>query len=291
MSRTTSRRLAAAAGVAVATAAAGAVLAAPASAAELRSPTVSYPATVAPGQAFTISGTGCFASPHGLPPAIILDSLDVENGTGDNVDPDGTWALPFSEGLTDLGTYHWSLTCDDYSGEASYANVVITVTPDGKPLATPAAPTATAATPPKPTAAPGCAICKALDEGKAVTPGQAMTLKWIVAPFQKVTLVLHSTPRVLGTFTADANGVLTLPVTIPADVLGSHSLNLVDEHGTTIAALPLTVAKKSSGAQLAYTGADIALPLTLGGVLVVGGAGAVMVGRRRAAHAQQARQA
>jgi hypothetical protein len=287
MSRTTTRRLAAAAGVVVATAAAGAVLTAPAaSAAELRSPTVSYPATVAPGQAYTVSGTGCFASPHGSSPWITLNSLDVDNGTGDLAGPDGTWRLDM-EAPTDPGTYHWSLTCDDYTGEAHYANVVIAVTPDGKPLPVAATPAATA-TPPKPTAAPGCSICKALDEGKAVAPGQAMTLKWIVAPFQKVTLVLHSTPRVLGTFTADANGVLTIPLTIPADVLGSHSLNLVDEQGTTIAALPLTVARTSSAAELAWTGTDVTVPLALGGALVVAGAGAIVLARRRGAPAGQA---
>lgn len=288
MSRSTSRRIAAVTGVALATATAGAVLAAPASAAELRSPTVSYPSTVAPGQAFTVKGTGCFASPGGLPPAIVMDSMDVESGLGDWVGSDGSWSLD-EEAPTALGTYHWSLTCDDYKGEKDYPVVTITVTADGKPLSTPAAAPVATPTPPKPTPAPGCTICQKLDAGQPVVPGQKMTLKFIVAPFQKVTLVLHSEPRVLGTFTADANGVLTVPVTIPADVLGSHSLNLVDEHGTTIAALPLTVAKKGSSAgELAYTGADIALPLGIGGTLLFAGAGAVVAARRRIGKAQQA---
>jgi hypothetical protein len=287
MSRTTSRRLAAAAGVAVATAAAGAVLAAPASAAELRNPTLSYPSTVAPGQAFTLSGTGCFASANGTHPWWVeVSSLDVENGTGDIVHSDGTWSVDMGA-PTQLGTYHWAAVCDDYTGLAKYPTITVTVTPDGKPVPVAATPVATP-TPPKPTAAPGCSICKALDEGKAVTPGQAMTLKWIVAPFHKVTLVLHSTPRVLGTFTADANGVLTIPLTIPADVLGSHSLNLVDEQGTTIAALPLTVARTSSAAELAWTGTDVTVPLALGGALVVAGAGAIVLARRRGAPAGQA---
>jgi hypothetical protein len=265
------------------------VLAAPAaSAAELRSPSVSFPATVAPEQAYTVSGTGCSASPHGMPPAVELDSLDVENGTGTMVRGDGTWSIDM-QAPTQLGTYHWSLVCDDYTGQARYPDVVISVTADGRPVPSAAAPAAPAAvTPPKPTAAPGCAICKALDTGTAVVPGQVMTLRYVVAPFQRITVVLHSAPRVLGTFTADAHGVVTIPLTVPADVLGSHHLLLVDQHGATVASLPLTVAQGTGSAgSLAYTGADVALPVTLGTVLVAAGAGAVVLGRRRPGKARQ----
>jgi hypothetical protein len=266
------------------------VLAAPAaSAAELRDPTVSSPATVAPGQAYTVSGTGCFASPHGLPPAVELDSLDVDNGTGTMVRGDGTWSIDM-EAPTQLGTYHWSLDCDDYTGHAHYPTVTLTVTADGRPVATPVA-APVAPTPPKPTPAAGCAVCTALDSGRPVAPGARMTLRYVVAPFQQITVVLHSTPRVLGTFTADAHGVVTIPLTVPADVLGSHHLLLVDQHGATVASLPLTVARRTGSAgsagSLAYTGADVALPVTLGTVLVAAGAGAVVLGRRRPGKARQ----
>jgi hypothetical protein len=98
-------------------------------------------------------------------------------------------------------------------------------------------------------------------------------------PYEKVTLVLHSTPVELGTFTADANGVVTAEFTLPTGTpLGQHTLAYTGDKGSYFED-PLTLT--ADGKALAYTGASIGLPLVGGSVLLAAGAGALVVGRRR----------
>ena len=56
-----------------------------------------------------------------------------------------------------------------------------------------------------------------LTPGAAVAPGVLRNLALFgYMPFERVTLVLHSTPRTLGTFTADANGIVVVAFRAPA---------------------------------------------------------------------------
>ncbi|MGY1813920.1 hypothetical protein [Blastococcus sp. SYSU D00820] len=118
-------------------------------------------------------------------------------------------------------------------------------------------------------------------------------------PNSTVTLVVYSTPTVLGTVTTDGAGAFTTTVTLPAGLpAGAHTLvaSGVDPAGnpyhltsgvtvTASGGAPTATATSATGpgvsGGLASTGADIAVP-AIGGLaaLVVGG-GLVLAGRRR----------
>jgi LPXTG-motif cell wall-anchored protein len=76
---------------------------------------------------------------------------------------------------------------------------------------------------------------------------------------------------------------VTVSFTVPTDLpAGAHTLDLVDSAGR-VQVLPLTLAppaRRTTSGTLAYTGADVTLPVVLGGALVLAG-GAVLVGTRR----------
>ena len=102
-------------------------------------------------------------------------------------------------------------------------------------------------------------------------------------PFSTVTLVIYSTPKVLGTVQADAHGNFSSAVTVPAGFGGSHSLVAA---GVGASGQPrnlrmnVTVARPAN--ELAYTGASVLTPALAGlGALVLGG-GLLLVSRRRA---------
>jgi hypothetical protein len=85
---------------------------------------------------------------------------------------------------------------------------------------------------------------------------------------------LHSTPILLGRFTVSAAG--TVKVTLPAGVpAGQHRLVVQALDGTLIGWVSLTVTR------LADTGSEIGGPLRLASVLLLLGAVAVAVTRRR----------
>jgi LPXTG-motif cell wall-anchored protein len=110
-----------------------------------------------------------------------------------------------------------------------------------------------------------------------------------------VTIDILSTPRRLGTATADGDGVFTATVTIPTDITpGEHTITATgqnaDGSGTLVLRFPITVlgagaadgvrAGTGTGA-LPRTGAD-AFPLAQGGLaLVLVGAAAVLSVRNR----------
>ncbi|MQA35484.1 hypothetical protein GCU49_18205 [Modestobacter roseus] len=105
-------------------------------------------------------------------------------------------------------------------------------------------------------------------------------------PAEVVTVTLHSTPQTVGTFTADANGVLTAEFTLPAGTpVGDHTLVY---NGTVTYYQEAFEVTGAGDPRLAYTGASIALPLALGTGLVALGGGALLVTRRRASGASQA---
>jgi LPXTG-motif cell wall-anchored protein len=247
---------------------AGAVTVAPAAAADdLPRPTVSH-TVVKQGEYFTVSGSGCVAGPGGMEPFVMLTSPDApEIGDGAQVGPDGTWSLTNAFSAPAHGTYQLKAVCDDYQSQRAYPTVTITV---GEP--TVPAECASGCR----TVAPGAT----LTPDKAVAPGEKRMLRLTgYLPNEVVTLVLHSTPQNLGTFTADAFGTLTVPFVVPAGTpAGAHNLVVTRADGSTVT-YPVTVA--AAGPRLASTGADVTVPLALGGGLLLTGAGLLVVARRR----------
>jgi alpha-L-fucosidase len=114
------------------------------------------------------------------------------------------------------------------------------------------------------------------------------------APYSEVTIELHSDPIVLGTFTADGEGVVRATVNLPAGVSGSHDVVVMGSNALgapVIATIPVTISVDpgpgsddgDSGGLLPRTGSNTATILTLGGVLVVLGGGATVITRKRLA--------
>ena len=111
-------------------------------------------------------------------------------------------------------------------------------------------------------------------------------------PGEQVTLVMRSTPVTLGTFTADASGLVTANATIPASAEpGSHTLTLSGPAtGDVVVGLHLAAARQHETA-VTSDGTDLTLPLALGGaalVLLLGVGGFVVLRRRTAGPAQEA---
>ena len=315
MSRTTARA-AAVTGLTVTTVATGLLVAPAAFAAPAAAPAVT-PSTVAVGDEFIVSGEGCVPESDPLNPTAV--ELFIEDGTElgywEYVDPatDGSWSatLSFLEGTTPKD-YVIETACLDYlSEDPRFVYPDVTVTLKSAPASTPSTPTETeteTGTPPteapetKPTGeirgtqanTPGVT---SPDTGKATgdtaAPGRKV-VKVLTGfkPGEVVTVTLHSTPQTMGAFTADANGTVTVEFTVPAGTpTGDHTLVYEGNMGTyfqesfTVAAAAAT---SNASSNLAYTGADVALPLGLGvGALALGG-GLVFAARRRSAEGSQA---
>lgn len=101
----------------------------------------------------------------------------------------------------------------------------------------------------------------------SATPGEAIVLKGDgYAPYSTVTLAIYSSPRVLGTVTADGGGAFEQSVTVPPGLAtGTHSL-VASGVGTDgqPRALRLDVTVASSSGTLPITGPAV-LWLFLGG--------------------------
>lgn len=243
---------AAAASVALATSAA--------SAAGLPTPTTNKSLLVA-GEPFQISGTGCRedSEPAHLI-SVSVSGTQVVGKTGPAMWSDGAWSLAVSVMNPPPGPLTLSATCHFSTGSVAYPPVTVTIvdpsqyhrtpTPAPPPVSVPAAPsntrTRTTASPsPEPEApvtlpvpaqtpmasiipAPDCSDCAQLGADGAVQPGAALALRYAgFQPGKEVTIVMHSTPVTLGTFTADASGLVTAEVTIPAAAEpGSHTLTV-----------------------------------------------------------------
>jgi LPXTG-motif cell wall-anchored protein len=119
----------------------------------------------------------------------------------------------------------------------------------------------------------------------SVAAGKTITVTGTgYAPGSTVTLAIYSTPTVLTTVVADANGAFTVTVTVPAGLAaGKHTLVAagVDDLGNArYVNLEVTVTS-GGGVRLANTGADVTVP-ALGGIAVLGlGAGLIVAARRR----------
>ncbi len=291
MSRLSPFRLCTAAGLAVGTAAVGLAMAPAALAAP--EPTVSLSAsTVAPGEAFTVSGTGCLPVEDEDVVVVITPAVDPQ--WGDAVEPaeDGSWSFVL-EAPAEEGTYAFTVLCDQYDVQFGYPDVTVTVAAGSTSTPAPVAPTGEI----RGTSAntPGVA---SPDSGTATgdrsAPGQKV-VKILTGfrPYEKVTVTLHSTPTRVGTFTADASGTVRIEFTVPAGTpAGDHTLVYEGDQGTYFQeSFTVTAAAAATDGDLAYTGASVALPLGLGaGALALGG-GLVFLTRRRSAGAAEASQA
>ena len=259
--------------------------------------------TVVAGGSITVSGTACKANAdYADAAAFVLTDLDEVFGLEEQLVADGTWSVTLDfPANTAPGEYFLYAGCDnayyDLDG-GFYPEESITVTAAGS-VSTPT-PTKTETQVVVTRAIRGAAAntagitstTKGSTNAAATAPGTQITkiLKGF-KPGEKVTVVLHSTPTVLGTFTADANGVVTATFTVPAGTAaGTHTLVFEGNQGSYFqeAFQVAAAAQTASSGGLAYTGADVAVPLALGGALVLAGGGALLVSRRRTAQAPQA---
>ncbi|WP_448640562.1 hypothetical protein [Geodermatophilus sp. URMC 63] len=323
MSRVSPLRLVLSTGIAVGTAAAGLALAPAALATGLAAPTA--PTTVAPGQTFTVSGTGCVTDDPEHPEyealvVVVTDlaDLDAEPPTGlFPADPSdaGAWSTQVSFPAGTTGAHQLHAACaPSYAGAPlEYPSLTVTVATAATPTATPTATSTSSAPSSASSAAPTTAATGAIRGTSANTPGVASpdsgaatgdtaapgrkVVKVLTGfkPGEVVTVTLHSTPQTVATATADANGRVTVEFTVPAGTpTGDHTLVYEGSMGTYFQeAFAVTAASAASAASpsLAYTGASVALPLGLGaGALALGG-GLVVVARRRSAAAAEAAQA
>jgi hypothetical protein len=282
MTRSHLRRSAGAA-LTLGTAAAALLLGAPAaSAADLPALTVSA-TTIAPGSSVTISGTGCINpdSEGGAAWIVIGGDAGLEIGDGELALPDGTWSLKTSIGPgSTLGTHQIKVTCDTYVRSGAYPPVTVTI--GTAPATTTASPAPALA----PLATGDRTTYDKITAGTPFTLGERFSASYPgFKPSEVVTVVLHSTPQNVGTFTANASGVVTVSFTIPAGTeAGSHSLTMSGNLGTSFT----QALKVSTSRSLAYTGADVAMPLTIGGSLLLVGGALTVAARRRRAGASQA---
>ncbi|WP_433616368.1 fibronectin type III domain-containing protein [Dactylosporangium sp. CA-139114] len=152
-------------------------------------------------------------------------------------------------------------------------------------------------TPTPPATVPDTPLTLATDLGPTgtVAPGKRIVVTGRgFAPHSTVTVTVYSTPTVLTTVTADANGDFSVPVTVPADLpagehafvaLGTgpdgtaHTLKLALTVQPAAAAPPATTPAPATGT-LPVTGAALSLMLLTGLGLVLTGAAGRLLARR-----------
>jgi hypothetical protein len=117
----------------------------------------------------------------------------------------------------------------------------------------------------------------------SLAAGQKVTLQGSgYAPNSTVQLTVFSSPVSLGTVVTDQNGAFSVEVTVPADLAnGTHHLVAtgIDAAGN-VRNLVITVTVSGGVATLATTGFD-AVPVAVGGALVLLVGGGLLVGARR----------
>jgi hypothetical protein len=105
------------------------------------------------------------------------------------------------------------------------------------------------------------------------------------APFEVVDIWLHSTPVLLGTLIADAQGRISGSFPMPTSIAaGTHHIVLVDEAGVSHTSAALVV---TTTAVLASTGADISSGWLALALMVLGGLAVTVTARRRTASARK----
>jgi hypothetical protein len=120
----------------------------------------------------------------------------------------------------------------------------------------------------------------ATDGGKVQVAGEGFR------PGSTVDVWLFSTPRLLGEVTVGAQGTFASALALPAGVeLGAHTVQLNGvSHDGELRSLSTGIVVQAKGSDvpaLAYTGVEVLPLIAVGGVLMLVGAGAVQVARRR----------
>ena len=258
-------------------------------------------ATVGVGAAST-AVTGTPALPNGAPAHVV-----VTPGPSSYV---VTWDAPTTAGTFPVAGYDvvWSggqmggILCENVPVSAarrcvgaavpgsSYTVSVFAVDSQGN-WGDPSAdvPVGTVAEPTVPAAAPTSTERLTLPAGQtdSVTAGKQVTLSGSgYLPNSTITLIAYSSPQVLTSVVTDATGSFTVTVTVPDGLeSGHHTLvaSGVDPTGAVrYVTLPVTVTGGTTGSGgLAYTGFDVALPLTGGLIALVVGAVLMVAARRR----------
>lgn len=304
MTRMSRSRVAVTTSLALGTTALGMALA-PAAFAVEPLPAVDGPATATVGQPFVLTGEGCANAVDG-PAADEPATVFVDFYTAAGFDEPAGEPVLSLEGATEGGAwtaqtvflpaaipgdYVADITCETYEGSDFYPLFEFSLEAAAV-TSTPSTPASTPVSTPvgviRGTAAntPGVAATSS-SAATTSTPAPGKKVVKVYKGFQPnevVTLTMRSAPVTLGTFTADANGVLTVEFTVPAGTeVGTHTLVLNGNMGTyfqeTITVAAAVTTASSSG--LAYTGADVAVPLALGAGLLALGGGALVVSRRR----------
>jgi titin len=162
----------------------------------------------------------------------------------------------------------------------SYTYTLVTHSPAGDSVASAASNAVTASDPKVPATAPLAAPTTLTTTDGVLTQlaaGQQVTVIGTgFAAYSTATIIIYSTPIILGTITTDAHGDFTDPVTVPASLaVGSHNLvaSGVDPTGATHQIrMPITVDATSTAlptTALPFTGAPT-LQLAIGGILLAG---------------------
>jgi hypothetical protein len=140
-----------------------------------------------------------------------------------------------------------------------------------------------------PTHAPAadCEDCTAIESGESLEAGQEVTLTYTgFQPGEQVTLVMHSTPVELGTFTADAGGVVTATFTIPRSAeSGAHTFSFSGpETGDHVVRFRLVATEEMASTPVpAPRSAVLLRPVAVGVAALVLLGGIILAVRRRAA--------
>lgn len=306
-------------------AAAAGLLLVPAPDASAVPPAVVSPGTVRPGDSFTVSGTGCW-DPDFDPAVHYPYEWTVSIGSAVPAAPitmtaasGGAWSatvqVPASWQPGMFAVEPWCRLSGNII--LAYPKMWVTVPPPVQPPVRPPGSTPSAVAPPPPaprTPAPSagpastapaapttpapvrrppCDDCRTLAGDEPVPAGSPLTLSFAgYQPGEQVTLVMRSTPVELGTFTADASGVVTATFRLPESAeAGSHSLTFSGAlSGDHVVRFQLAAAQEEPAAAqeehgTAATPAQAeglprALVLGAGGVLLLGG-GLVVLRRRR----------
>ncbi len=122
----------------------------------------------------------------------------------------------------------------------------------------------------------------------SVAPGQSITVSGTgYAPFSTVTVLVYSTPTVLGTAVADENGAFTFTGTLPAGLAaGTHTLvaagyDVDGEPRNLTMAVTVSGAAAAAGPALASTGFSTLPYLGTGALALLAGGGLLVAARRR----------
>lgn len=276
MTTSSSRRRGALA-TAVATGALTAVVLAPAAYADGTMTVVPNP--VAQNGAFEVTGTDCVDE---VGPGIVTVFITYPNGEVLEDGPivvgeDGTWATAYEpeEDVVAPGQYRVDATCDVYASSFDYDSVSLGV------AAIATVPTATASS-------------------ATVVAGNEIALNVTgFAGSTDLTATLQGSGQVIGTIRTDlygaAAGTLYIPASVPA---GTYTVVITAADGTSAtvtitvsAGAPPAILPATNGLStgttgkatpsLAVTGAEIGFYGPLAGGLLLAGAGALLLGRRR----------